>query len=465
MGFLDEKIVLTEFKEKRYKYLNLMKRLERIEKFRKTNFEYFEGLYHSMLYGKISMQEGQEKILMKREDIIQEHLKKHRISKGKGNDKRWHTRLPDGSDNGKGRRIKAQTREALEKKIIEFYSEQPQTGGTGRNIITIRKLYPSFLEQKRLENIRDTSIHRYMNTWNKYLENDTTLVDADLKKLTRAEYKDWTLKFLKANPMKRKCYNDVRTVLMMIVDIAADRGYIPDNYFRNVTIPRNCFLEEQENTEEQVFTDEEIRALVLCLWNKFRKNPSRTVPLAVLFQIQTGLRVGELEAIHFSDIDSDGFLHVKRQFVRTENAEGRLIQDCFIDRAKSNSRKKPIYLSEEARSILELVKRVNIDNGDTADDLIFYNDHKPLTTSVFNGCLITACHNTNISPRRSHKVRKTFGTMLANSGVNVTAITTAMGHSSPEVTYRHYIKDMNTRAETAKAIESALETVPHVPLS
>lgn len=441
--------------------MDLMERLDRIERIRMTNFEYFEGLSHAVLCGTITLQEGQEKISMKRKEIIQEHLKNHKISQGNGNDKRWSTILPDGSE--KGKRIKAQTREALEEKIVEFYSGQPQTGGVG-GAVTIRKLYPSFLEQKRLENIRDTSIHRYMNTWNKYLENDTTLVDTDLRKLTRSDYRNWTLKFLQANPMKRKCYNDIRTVIMMIVDIAADTGYIPDNYFRHVTISKNCFLDEQENTEEQVFTDEEIRGLVLCLWDKFRKNPSRTVPLAVLFQIQTGLRVGELEAIHFSDIDSEGFLLVKRQFVRTENAEGRLTQERFIDRAKSNSRNKPVYLSKEARSILELVKKVNIANGDMADDLIFYNNHKPLTTSSFNRCLVTACQNTNITTRRSHKVRKTFGTMLANSGVNVTAITTAMGHSSPEVTYRHYIKDRNSRVETANAIESALESVPRVQL-
>lgn len=41
------------------------------------------------------------KINMKREEIIRLHEEKHKIFQGKGSDKRWFTRLPDGSSKGK----------------------------------------------------------------------------------------------------------------------------------------------------------------------------------------------------------------------------------------------------------------------------------------------------------------------------------------------------------------------------
>ncbi|MCC8051535.1 MAG: tyrosine-type recombinase/integrase [Clostridiales bacterium] len=432
--------------------------IEELENIRNCNSSYFDSLRKVEETGIMTTDKVQAKYNMKKKEIIKEHEKIRKIWQGTGKDTRWFTRLPDGSNNGKGKKIAKTNRADLEKAIVEFYQNQPD------KTMTIRKLYPQFIEQKRLEKARDTTVRRYENTWDKYLESDTVLVDADITKITRSQYREWMLRFLDANPMTYKCYSGVKSVLMMIIDLAADKDLLPDNNFRSVKFSKNCFLEEQEKTEDEVFTKEETQKVVSYLWNWHESKPSYTVPLAALFQFQTGLRVGELEAIRFSDVDSDGFLHVKRQLVKVENEEGKLSQVQFVEHAKSNSRKKPIYLTEEARMILELVRQTNIANGDTAEDYVFYNSrHKPMTTATVNRCLITACEKTGTPVRRSHKVRKTFGTILADAGVNLTMLTSAMGHATPDVTFRHYIKDRNTKAETAEIIENVLRNESVTP--
>ncbi|MCD7746679.1 MAG: hypothetical protein LUI13_15610 [Lachnospiraceae bacterium] len=72
------------------------------------------------------------------------------------------------------------------------------------------------------------------------MESDTVLVDADITRITRSQYKDWMLRFLDANPMTYKCYSGIRSELMMIFDLAADKDYLPVSNFRGVNYHRKC---------------------------------------------------------------------------------------------------------------------------------------------------------------------------------------------------------------------------------
>ena len=118
-----------------------------LNQLRKTNSSFFSSLQSAFLQGIITSSEVQEKTHMKKEEIIKKHEENHRISQGNGKDKRWHTYLPDGSP--KGKLITKTKLEDLEEVIVEFYKEQEEP-----EIISIRSMYPVFLEQKKLEKVR-----------------------------------------------------------------------------------------------------------------------------------------------------------------------------------------------------------------------------------------------------------------------------------------------------------------------
>ncbi len=426
---------------------------EQLEAVRSSNTSFFNHLQAAYADGILSKDEMQIKASMREKEIIEAHLQHHTISQGTGKDKRWRTRLPDGSDNGKGRQVKAQTREDLEEKIVEFYLEEHKKN----NAITLRKLFPKYIERKSMEKLRDASITRYKDVWNKYFDPDTDLMDADLEEVTTGQFKDWILKLLDTHPMKRKCYGEIRTVLNGIINYAVEMDYLPYNKFRDVTISKNCFLPDLEDVSRQVFTADEIQKVVTYLWDKYESDPDCTVPLAVLFQFQTGLRAGELEAIRFSDLDEDGFLHVKREQVKAIGPDGKLSIFRVEERTKSKSRSMPVYVSQEGRHILSLAKKANLKNGDAGEDYVFYNHHKLLSTASLDGCLVTACNKVGIPGKRSHKVRKTVATLLANADVDSMIMKSMMGHASVDTTSRYYIKDNHTRTETASAVERALQ--------
>ena len=54
---------------------------------------------------------------------------------------------------------------------------------------------------------------------------------------------------------------------------------------------------------------------------KYENRPDCTTPLAILFNFQVGLRVGELVALKWSDI-SGNYLHVQRMEIATYEVDG-----------------------------------------------------------------------------------------------------------------------------------------------
>ncbi len=425
-----------------------------LENIRKKNSNYFNSLRQGQDQGILTSGEVLLKCTMKKEQIIKDHEAHHSIFLA--SDGRWKTRLPDG--NGKGKLIAKRNKADLDKAIVEFYLEQQEE----INKNTFRALYPGYKKQKQnLEKLADASIERYQNSWDFLVESNAEIVDYDVTKLTRGKYKIWAMEFLSQHPMTKKTFDTIQTVLKGIVRYALDRDLIASNPLTDLTLPRNCFIEPSYDSRKEPFNDDEVKRLAEYLWGRYESDPEYTVPLAILFLFQTGLRPAEAEALCFSDIDSEHYLHVQRHQAKAYGNNGKLSESEIKNTVKTKARKKPVYLSEEARNILDLVQQANEANGDVKDDYIFYNDHKHLTTAAINRCLNTACEKAKIPSRCVYMIRKTYCSVLADAGINLTMLSSAMGHAEPSTTLRFYIKDRNTRSETSEQMERALsENIP-----
>ena len=259
-----------------------------------------------------------------------------------------------------------------------------------------------------------------------------------------------------ARSLNKDVTTRIRTEESVIMEIKEILSTYPD--IQSIRILDDLFLRNGKSIDmaNNIFSKEEMQKLVSYLWNLYEQNTQYTVPLALLFDFATGLRPGELVALKFSDIDSDNMLHIQRQAVKKRSADGKLDGFKIVDHAKSRSRNKPVYLSQDALFILNLAKEANEKNGDTQEGFIFYNNHEQLPASTATACLRKACKEEGIPVRGLYRIRKTYASLLIDSGVNIPMVTTAMGHSSIDITYRHYVRDISSRSETAIAIEGAL---------
>src|SRR5690606_31047853 len=104
-----------------------------------------------------------------------------------------------------------------------------------------------------------------------------------------------------------------------------------------------------------------------------------------------------------------------------------------------NSQRRPrfIPLTPDGVALLD-----ELTAGKGADDYIFtHADGRPWRKSEQNRPMAEANAKAKLDPPITlTRLRKAYGSMLLNAGVPLEVVSKAMGHSSPEVTRRHYAR-------------------------
>lgn len=90
-------------------------------------------------------------------------LKMHEFSIWPSVDGRWCTYLPSEDSKSKRRRISKKSKEVLEDSIVEFYLNIDKQ--TAKALITLRELYPEWLEFKGNHTNAGTYIKRIQSEW------------------------------------------------------------------------------------------------------------------------------------------------------------------------------------------------------------------------------------------------------------------------------------------------------------
>jgi integrase len=167
--------------------------------------------------------------------------------------------------------------------------------------------------------------------------------------------------------------------------------------------------------------------------------------------ITTGMRIGEVTALRWKDVDLDaGTLHVRQNLA---SISGKLI---FIEPKTKNSR-RTIRLTKGALDALKKQRVVHEQNVLQRDpdwnqlDLVFPNtvgkpmDPHDLVVRRFRQFLQRA----GLPRIRFHDLRHTTATLMLKRGVNVKVVSEILGHSSIGITlgiYGHVLPDMQQSA-------------------
>ncbi len=180
----------------------------------------------------------------------------------------------------------------------------------------------------------------------------------------------------------------------------------------------------------------------------------------MILTFETGVRIGELCALKFSDIEGN-YIHIQRQEVR----DYEMVDDfgmrfkCFkvVEYAKSDDGYRDVYLTDSARKIIEVCKIVNSRSERNRNcDFIFCRKGKNINHYSIQAMVKRGCEAINIDVKTIHKIRKTYISTLIDSGLNIDEIRRMVGHSDERTTYSNYCFNRLTNKQTEKIIEDAL---------
>lgn len=230
---------------------------------------------------------------------------------------------------------------------------------------------------------------------------------------------------------------DSLLLIKAVIRDGQEEGIFPEFSFKQIKIPKTLQIE----TQKQVYTENEYKKIINYILNNIS---SKSV--GILLGIYTGMRIGEICALQFKDIDFDEkIIHVNKTIQRIYNPLDELEPSKIIitpGKTKNSIRDIPII-----KEIVDILKAIKEEDG----YYILSNSAKPIEPRTYRKFYNKFMKESGVEPIKFHALRHTFASINIENGVDVKTISDILGHSDIAITLKTYTHT------TQKAKERAIE--------
>lgn len=163
---------------------------------------------------------------------------------------------------------------------------------------------------------------------------------------------------------------------------------------------------------------------------------SNNIDLGILISLYTGIRIGELCALRFSDISfADGMMFIDRTMQRVQNIDNLQCKTQVIITAPKTQKAIreipiPYFLCEKIKSIAPENKDSFLLSG--AEKYFI----EPRTMQYRFKSTLKKC---NLKSIKFHALRHTFATRCIEGGCDIKCLSEMLGHSSVNITLNRYV--------------------------
>ena len=219
--------------------------------------------------------------------------------------------------------------------------------------------------------------------------------------------------------------NSIINVIQGSLRVAHRLGYVKANLSDKIFRPKRaerpveCLsVGEQRKIEDEILKSGESRlfGIIICLY--------------------TGLRLGELLALEWSDIDlTTGVLTVSKSChdgIREDGTFGRI-----VDTPKTSSSARSIPLPKQLLPILKEAKKKR------RGVYVVTVNGKEMPVRKYQRQFGILLKKLNIPHRGFHSLRHTFATRALECGMDVKTLSEILGHKNPTVTLNRYVHSMS----------------------
>ena len=210
------------------------------------------------------------------------------------------------------------------------------------------------------------------------------------------------------------------------------------------------YPEETIKKDFEAYTDSEQKKLM----SYFISNPSFE-HLGMMITLCSGVRIGEITALQFKDIDLDSrTMKIEKTLERIYSIDSdghRKGTQLIIQTPKSLSSRREIPLPKEIINILKKSSALVI-----GDYFVCSGNAKPIEPRVYRLHFNQACKNAGVRVIKYHGLRHSFATRMLEKKVDIKTTSTILGHSDVQITMNIYMHPTEEMKKNAINVTSSL---------
>lgn len=210
------------------------------------------------------------------------------------------------------------------------------------------------------------------------------------------------------------------SVLKQALRLAITLEYIDKEYCSSLKIP-SC-----EEKKISIFNKEEQKAIELFCLNHNKRNY-----LGVIICLYTGIRLGELLALTWDDIDFNTNMLLINKTSYSAKVDGKT--KIIVDKPKTKKSNRLIPLPKQLVKLLKIMKK-----DSKSKYIITTRDFGMVGNRSYQRTFKSILKKSNVMYRNFHTLRHTFATNAIEIGMDVKTLAEILGHANAMVTLNRY---------------------------